>query len=171
MFMSNKYFDGQHDDEEVRFVFRHHPVVMRKGLIFGSLALLVGPLYSAGLVFFRPNQVVTMTFFWGSFALSFILFMIILLPSWIFWYFSVYIVTNQRFIQVKQRGFFNRSVVDVGLEKIQSVNYQIAGLQETMLGFGTIVLQSAVGSLALEEIHKPAEVHEKIIKIIKTDIG
>jgi uncharacterized membrane protein YdbT with pleckstrin-like domain len=169
--MPKKYFEGQHDDEEVRFVFRHHPVVMRKGLVLGCLGLLVGPLYSAGLVFLQPNKTVSMTFFWGSFVLSFLLFLIILLPSWVYWYFSVYIVTNQRFIQVKQKGFFNRSVVDVGLEKIQSVNYQVSGLQETLLGFGTIVLQSAVGSLALEEIHRPAEVHEKIIKIIKTEIG
>jgi uncharacterized membrane protein YdbT with pleckstrin-like domain len=169
--MSKKYFEGQHDDEEVRFVFRHHPVVMRKGLVLGCLGLLAGPVYSASLVYLRPNSPVSMTFFWGSFVASFFLFLIILFPSWIFWYFSIYVVTDQRFIQIKQRGFFNRSVVDVGLEKIQSVNYEVSGLQETLLGFGTIVLQSAVGSLALEEIHHPAEVHEKIIKIIKTDIG
>jgi hypothetical protein len=33
-----KYFPDQFDDEEVLYVFRKHPIVMRKGLIFGSLA-------------------------------------------------------------------------------------------------------------------------------------
>ena len=37
-----KYFKEQFDDEEVLLVFRKHPIVMRKGLIFGCLALLLG---------------------------------------------------------------------------------------------------------------------------------
>ncbi len=91
------------------------------------------------------------------------------IPYWLNWYFSVFIITNQRFIQIKQKGFFNRSVVDLGLDKIQSVSYQVAGMQETLLGFGTIMIQTVVGGLELEHIHHPPEVHERILRIMKEE--
>ena len=37
-----KYFADQMDDEDVLFVFRKHPVVMRKGLVISMVALLLG---------------------------------------------------------------------------------------------------------------------------------
>ena len=42
-----KYFEDQFDDEEVLFVFRRHPIVMRKGLILGLLGPLIGVLPAA----------------------------------------------------------------------------------------------------------------------------
>ena len=38
----HKYFDDQLDDEDVLFVFKKHPVVMRKGLVIGMLGPLLG---------------------------------------------------------------------------------------------------------------------------------
>ncbi len=159
----HKYFEGQHDDEDVRYVFRHHPVVMRKGLILASFGPLAGVIPAA----LKPD--LGMGWFFGGLAIGLLVGIILMIPSWVRWYFSVYIVTDQRFIQVKQSGFFRRSVVDLGLDKIQSVTYEIAGVQETLLGFGTILIQTIVGNLAIEQVHHPAEVHEKIIKIIKEE--
>jgi hypothetical protein len=65
-----KYFDDQFDDEEVLYVFRKHPIVMRKGLIIGSLGLLVGPLYTLILTYTQPNNPPTMNFFYLSFVAS-----------------------------------------------------------------------------------------------------
>jgi len=45
---------------------------------------------------------------------------------------GVFIVTDQRFIQITPRGLFHRSVADLGLESNRSVNYEVAGLQETL---------------------------------------
>ena len=80
------------------------------------------------------------------------------------WHFSVFIVTDQRFIQITQKGFFHRSVADLALAQIQSVNYEISGLQETLLGFGTINMQTYVGDLEIKDVHHPAKVQKKIIK-------
>lgn len=156
---TEKYFADQFDDETVLFVFRKHPVVMRKGLIFGMLALLVGTLPS--LV--KPEFSV----FFGGLAMGFVLGILIYLPYWIGWYFSVYIVTDQRLIQITQKGLFHRSVVDMGLNQIQMVNYQISGLQETLLGFGTIMMQTLVGELVIHEVHHPGEIQKKLLQILR----
>jgi hypothetical protein len=57
-----KYFDDQFDDEEVLYVFRKHPVVMRTGLIVGSLGLLVGPVYTLVLTYTQVDSPPSMVF-------------------------------------------------------------------------------------------------------------
>lgn len=162
-----KYFDDQFDDEEVLYVFRKHPIVMRKGLLFGSLGLLVGPLYTLILTYTNTANPPTMNFFYMSFLVSIGIAALLFFPSWVGWYFSVFIVTNQRFIQITQRGFFNRSVVDMALNQVQMVNYEIKGLQETLLGYGTIMMQTFVGDLLIHYIHHPAKIQKRLLVILR----
>lgn len=157
--MASKYFADQFDDEEVLFVFRKHPVVMRKGLIIGLLCVLLGSL----VVFWQPTYTAFLLGVLGGIILG----ALIMLPSWITWYFSVFIVTDKRLIQVTQKGFFHKSVIDMGLNQIQMVNYQVAGLQETMLGFGTIMMQTFVGDLIIHEIPHPAKIQKKLLEILR----
>lgn len=155
----NKYFTDQLDGEELLFIFRKHPIVMRKGLIFGLLMLVVGVIPSL----FKPE----FSILYGGLAAGIVLGLLVYAPSWISWYYSVYIVTDQRLLQIKQKGLWNKSVVDISLNQIQMVNYEIAGLQETMLGFGTIMMQTYVGDLIIHDVHKPAVIQQKILGILR----
>lgn len=159
--MAEKYFADQFDDEEVLLVFRKHPVVMRRGFIVAMVILLLGSVPSL----FNPTYA---TYFLGMAAAIFVG-GLVMLPSWISWYFSVFIVTDQRLIQITQKGLFNRSVIDMRLSQIQMVNYQIAGLQETLLGFGTIMMQTYVGDLVIHEIHHPAKIQKKLLEILRDE--
>lgn len=164
---SIKYFEGQFDDEEVLLVFRRHPIVMRKGLIISLSSWLVGPLIIVGLTYLRPDDPPTMFAFFVALLASIILGLILLIPSWISWYFSLFIVTTQRFIQITQNGLFHSSFADMNLAQIQQVNYDIAGVQETMLGFGTIRMQTYLGELVIHDIHHPAKTQKKIVQILR----
>jgi len=157
--MPHKYFADQFDDEEVLFVFRKHPIVMRKGLIYGMLAILLGTIP----VLFKPEYSVLV----GGLSVGFILFLLLFLPTWIAWNFSVYIVTDQRFIHITQKGLFHRSVVDMSLKQVQMVNYEIAGFQQTLLGFGTIIMQTLVGDLIIHEVHHPASIQKKLLQVLR----
>jgi hypothetical protein len=157
--MSEKYFADQFDNEEVLFVFRKHPVVMRRGLILAMLAILLGTVPSL----IKPDYKV---YFVGLLC-GLLLGTVVFLPSWIAWHFSVFIVTDQRMIQITQKGLFHRSVVDMGLNQIQMVNYEVDGLQATLLGFGTIVMQTFVGDLVIHDIHHPAAIQKKMLEILR----
>lgn len=163
----HKYFPDQLDDEEVLYVFRKHPIVMRRGLIYGSLGLLVGPLYTLILTYVHSANPPTLTFFYLSFLVSIGISGLLFFPSWMSWHFSVFVITNQRFIQITQKGLFHRSVVDMGLGQIQMVNYEVSGLQETLLGFGTIMMQTFVGDLLIHYVHHPAKIQKKILEIMR----
>lgn len=159
----HKYFEDQLDNETVLFVFRKHPIVMRKGLVFGMLGPLVGILPVA----FKPE--LGFGYFFGGLAAGCLLGLLVFFPSWIGWHFSVFIVTDQRFIQITQKGLFHRAVADLGLEQIQSVNYEVSGLQETLLGFGTIKMQTYVGDLVIHDLHHPAKLQKKIVTILRDE--
>lgn len=155
-----KAFQGQYDDEEVLYFFRKHPVVMRKGLIISMLALLACTF---------PSLIVPkMSYFYGGLVAGLILSILFFMPSWIHWYFSVYIVTNQRFIQSTQKGFFHKKVIDIALNQIQMVNYEVSGIQETLLGFGTMNIQTYVGDLVIHDVHKPSHVQHEILTILRS---
>lgn len=164
---NKKLFADQFDDEDVLFVFRKHPVVMRKGMILASFGLLIGPLVTLALTYFRPDNPPTVGFFFGSLGASFLIAGLLFVPTWITWFYSIFIVTDQRFIQITQKGLFHKSVVDVELNQIQMVNYEIAGLQETLLSFGTIMMQTYMGDLVIHEVHKPAQIQKKMIRILR----
>jgi hypothetical protein len=158
-----KYFDDQFDDEKVLFVFRRHPIVMRKGLVFGMFGPLLGIIPAA----IKPD--LGFGYFFGGLALGSLLGLLIFLPGWIGWYFSVFIVTDQRFLQISQKGLFHRGVADLGLVQIQSINYSVEGLEATMLGFGTIKMQTYVGDLVIHHVHHPAKIQKKILSVLRDE--
>ena len=158
---AHKYFEDQFDDETVLYVFHKHPVVMRVGLVLGMLGPLLGVIPAA----VKPD--LGFGVFFGGLAAGFVLGGLIFFPFWIGWHFSVFIITDQRFIQITQKGLFHRAVADLSLAQIQSVNYEVSGLQETLLGFGTIKMQTYVGDLTIHDVHHPSHIQKEIIGILR----
>lgn len=151
-------FEGQRDDEEVLFVFRRHIIAMRKGFYgllipfaLGSIPSLISP-YTTWLLWLSL----------GGFILGLLLFFY----HWIAWYYSIFIVTNQRIQQTSQSGIFGKSVIDLSLSKIQNISYNIPGFTGEIFGFGTIVLQTYVGDMIIDLVDKPSKIYDKIQQAI-----
>lgn len=154
-------FPGQHDDESIDFTFRQHPIVMRRHMLYGLLVFAL----SMGPFFIWPMKEWT----WWTILAGFVAGLIIFGYRLLGWYFSVYIISTERFMQIKQKGFFNRSVQDISHNRIQSVNYEIKGMQATLFKFGTISVQTYAGPvITMTYIHKPEEVQEHLNKVIRS---
>jgi hypothetical protein len=164
-----KHFKEQFEEEDTLLVFRKHPIVMRKGLILAAFGMLIGPLYTLILIYADKSHPPSITFFFSSIFASFLLSCVLIFPWWVKWYFSVYIMTNKRFIQ-QNRSLLQVNVVDIGLDQIQMINYQITGLEETVLRFGTIVVQTYVGDLVIKQVHHPEKIQNKMVHILR-DLG
>lgn len=78
------------------------------------------------------------------------------------WYYTIYIVSNQRLRQVTQKGFFGKDVVELGLSKIQSISYNIPGFTGEVFGFGTIVIQTYVGDLIINKVEHPEKIYNRL---------
>lgn len=153
-------FDGQRPGEEVLFVFRRHIIAMRKGfyLLLIPLAVTAIPplIWQSNLELFLLPL--------GGLILGLILFFY----HFIIWYFTVYLVTNQRIRQVTQKGIFGKDVVELRLSKIQNISYNIPGFTGEILGFGTIVIQTFVGDLVIRNVEHPESTYNKLQDAVAT---
>ena len=157
--MSELVFDGQREGEKVKFVFRRHFLTARKGLLWMLVCLAIGTL---PLFMWKGDR----RMFW-VFLVFVVVGLIGLFYSIILWYFSIYIVSDQRIRQITQKGFFKKSVVDLGLDRIQSISYGVPGILGGVFGFGTILIQTAVGDLVISMVPRPEKVYNKLQNLIK----
>lgn len=156
--MRKMIFDGQREGEEVQFVFRRHFLTAKSGVIFLILMIMIG----VGLTLLWPNNMMIFETFLALILVGVLGF----LYSYMLWYFSIYIVTNQRIRQISQRGLFKKSVVDLGLDKIQSISYGVSGIRAGLMGYGTIVIQTAVGDLVISMIKNSEKIYNDLQNLI-----
>lgn len=149
-----KQFDGQRDDEELLFIFRRHVIAMRKGFyeVLGAVVITSIPplIWQSNLeLFLLPvaGLVIGLVLFWYQ---------------WMMWYFTVYIVSDQRLRQVTQRGFFGKDVVELQLSKIQNISYNVPGFSGEIFGYGTLVIQTFVGDLVIHNVEHPDRIYNKL---------
>lgn len=147
-------FEGQRPGEEVLFIFRRHIIAMRKGFY---LLLIPFALSALPVLIWQDNIALLISPLIG-FSLGLILFFY----HWMMWYFTVYIVTNQRLRQVTQKGFFGKDVVELRLSKIQNISYNIPGFTGEIFGFGTMVIQTFVGDLVIRYVEHPDKTYNKL---------
>ena len=156
--MRKMIFDGQREGEEVQFVFRRHFLTAKSGVIFLILMIMIG----VGLTLLWPNNMMIFETFLALILVGVLGF----LYSYMLWYFSIYIVTNQRIRQISQRGLFKKSVVDLGLDKIQSISYGVSGIRAGLMGYGTIVIQTVVGDLVISMVKNSEKIYNDLQNLI-----
>lgn len=152
--MSGMTFDGQREGEEVLFIFRRHISTAKKGLGFFAVMVVLG--ISPMLLW--PNNSQMFFVFFGFVIVG----VLGALYSYLLWYFSIYIVTNQRIRQVAQRGLFKKTVVDLGLDKVQSISMNVPGILGGIFNYGTILVQTGVGDLVISMVPNPEDIHNKL---------
>lgn len=147
-------FDGQRPDERLLFIFRRHLIAMRKGFY-----LLLIPMVITALPILIWQQEFWLFFvFLGGFGVGLVLFFY----RFVLWYFTIYIVSDQRIRQITQKGFFGKDVIEVRLSKIQNISYNVPGFSGEVFKFGTIVIQTIVGDLVIEHVEHPDKIYNKL---------
>lgn len=147
-------FEGQRPGEEVIFVFRRHIIAMRKGFYLLLIPLVITAI--PPLIWQTNLELFLLPL--GGFIFGLMLFFY----HFILWYFTIYLVTNQRIRQVTQKGLFGKDVVELRLSKIQNISYNIPGFSGEIFGFGTIVIQTFVGDLVIRYVEHPEKTYNKL---------
>ncbi len=60
-----------------------------------------------------------------------------------FYFMRYLVITNQRIVEVEQKGFFDREVSAFRLENIQDITVDIQGIIPSLLDFGDVHIQTA----------------------------
>ena len=147
-------FEGQREDEEVVYVFRRHILTSIKGLFFLVFMAVVG---MVPMLIWPEKQ--NMVFVWMGFV---VVGLLGLGYSYLLWYYSFYVITNQRLRQTRQKGLFKKTVVDLDLENIQSASFGVPGMFGAMFNYGTILIQTSAGDLVLSMVSHPETVYNEM---------
>ncbi len=85
---------------------------------------------------------------------------------WTNYYLDVWIVTDQRIIDIEQFNLFNRTVSEFRLDRVQDITIKVNGLIATILGFGDIHIQTAgeMEKFLIRSAPHPYEVKDRIIR-------
>jgi uncharacterized membrane protein YdbT with pleckstrin-like domain len=86
------------------------------------------------------------------------------LSSFIGWFFNIYIVTNERIVDIDFFYLLYKKFSQAELTKIQDINYTSGGLLAAMFNFGDVVVETAgeAPNIDFELIPFPEKVVETI---------
>lgn len=155
MFMD---FEGQRADEKVEFVFRRSLATSWRGVAFCLAVSILGFL---PILLWPDNQ--AMVFIWIFFV---IMGLLGVLYTYLLWYYSLYIVTDERLRQIKQKGIFTKTVVDLDLSKIENMSFGTKGLGSGLYGYGTLLIQTAAGDLVISKVSHPEAVYNRLQNVL-----
>ncbi|MFH1244176.1 MAG: hypothetical protein V1487_01170 [bacterium] len=157
-------FETQDDGENVVVFLRQHPIVNLPWIV-GSLLMLTLP---SVFGFFPPYAnlplayqfVVSMG--WYLFVTGFIL------AKFMGWFFNIYLITDERIVDVDFLNIFFRRISTAKIEEIQDVNVTSSGAMETFFGYGNVFIQTAaeVSQFEFLAVPKPDLVGKIINRMI-----
>ncbi len=164
----------QHPGEKVEFSLRRHPIVFvaptfmflllaclpfaaRMVLLNNGPILLPNPLADVGL------KLLIATYYLGIWVFYF--------SEFTDYYLDIDIVTNDRVIDVVQKGLFGRSVAELDLTRVQDVHSEIKGIIPTLLNYGKVTIQTAATEelFIFDQVPGPHQVRQRILEIAALD--
>lgn len=170
----NCHFKGQRDNEVILHIIHRHwfnILVQFLGVLIAFLFLLLGmatiqTLAAQGNIIINPVTV----YFLGNTILLFIWFFGFFI--WIDYWFDIWIVTNQRIVNIEQRALFVREISELHLERVQDVTSEITGLIPSILNYGDVVVQTAGEQkyFRFRRVPDPNGIKDAIMRLVKSRV-
>lgn len=165
-------FETQQKGEKIILMLRAHIITLTGAfleiLFLAILPILVGLLDNigidpyAGLV---ARQVFWLHVSWYLFTFGFAFY------KFIFWYFNVYLVTNERIVDFDFRGILHKETAYANLSQIQDVTPKILGFFQTFFHYGNVFIQTAAAKPEFEfyAVENPDMVAREILEQVRLE--
>ena len=87
------------------------------------------------------------------------------------YFLNAWVLTNERIVDIKQRGYFSREVSSILLNRVQDVTTDVRGVLPSLLNIGDINVQSAgaVDKFHMHGIPQPEQMRDLILKYVSTN--
>ncbi len=148
---SRMFFDAQHTEETVLLLLRQHPVTQWKWVFITILLIFVPILFSyVPLLTFLPERFHFVALLgWYMLVVGFAL------QAFLDWFFNVYIITDERIIDVDFYALLFKNISYAKLDKIEDITAITSGTLGAIFDFGTVKIQTAAATTEFEFEHVP----------------
>ena len=173
--IAKRHFQGQHENEQIlRVIHRHWFGIATHLIIIMALSVvLIGSLLSLPVLF--ANFISPQS--WQAFLfIESTLFVFLWLYGflvWIDYYFDVWIVTNERIVNIEQKGLFTRRISELRFNRVQDVTGSVNGLIPTMLNFGDVFVQTAGEEqrFVFRQVPDPFAIKDAVMKLSRSSLN
>ncbi len=154
-------FEERDEHEEIILVLRQHWFSNVKWILTAIFMALLPSLLTFAPIFdsLQLNYRLVAVLFWYllTFAYAF--------EKFLSWYFNVYIITDERVIDIDFNNLLSKRFSEAKLNAIQDITSQVTGLFQTMFNYGIIYIQTAgeVPEIQFENCPNP----QKVIKLLQ----
>jgi membrane protein YdbS with pleckstrin-like domain len=172
--MSVSHLIKQKSYEHIVHVLRRHPLTFVPTLIL-TLVLALMPLIVFWMIntlfpdIFGFNAVYGISILAGSvYYLSLCLFFY---TQFIVFYLDMWIITNDRIIDIEQIGLFARTVSELELFRIQDVTTTINGVVPTFFKYGTVTVKTASDNIHIvfHDVAHAEKIRTELIELSHED--
>jgi len=137
-------FESQESNEDVVLFLRQHLVVLAPRVLLVLALLIAPPIVFPFLVRFLTlpillpfGYVIVGTLFWYLMTFG------VALMGFLRWFFNIYIVTNQRIVDIDFAHLLYKEFSEARLTKIQDVTYRTGGILAALFNYGNVYIQTA----------------------------
>lgn len=155
-------FDNQRPHEKIIILGKRHPWILAR-IAFYAVLIIVAIFLS--FLIWKTSLIAIIFLIVGLLLIVFLG-----LTRWFVYNNDIFILTNERIINIEQGSFFTRRVTEAELENILNVSYEIRGPIKSLLNFGDISIDTSGSDrniLILKNVQNPYFVQEKIVSLQK----
>lgn len=133
------HFETREDEEKIVLFLRKHFITNIPWIFTGIIMLLTPAVVSSLTILDQvpPNFRFIFYMIWYLITMAYIL------ESFITWFFNVYIITDERIVDIDFYNLIYKEVSDANLDKIEDVSYKMGGVIRTLFNYGDVLIQTA----------------------------
>jgi len=161
-------FEGQDPNEKILLLLRAHPITNLSWILASIIVFFVPFLVPRVMLFLGFDLgVLPQTFQLILLIINYLLVLIIVYEGFLYWYFNVTLVTNEKVVDIDFAQLLYKGVDLAPLTKIEETDSVIAGIVGTIFNFGNVKIQTAGATVAIEmkNIPKPSLVADLILDL------
>ncbi|OGH68818.1 MAG: hypothetical protein A3J66_02050 [Candidatus Magasanikbacteria bacterium RIFCSPHIGHO2_02_FULL_47_14] len=172
--MHVSYLIKQKSYERVVHILRRHPVTFLPKVLFFILLILV-PIAIFLLfknlfpLFIEKEMIQVLGILLGS--LYYFGILLFFYTEFVIFYLDMWVVTNDRIIDIEQFGLFSRTISELDLFRIQDVTTDVHGIFPTLLHYGTVTVKTASDNINIvfHDVPQPNKIREELIQLSHED--
>lgn len=158
-------FDLQHESEVVLLVLRQHPIV---NITWVAIVILLA---LAPLLFLPLVPILSLFPFRYHFIAGIAWYVMVLgyaLENFFLWFFNIYIITDERVIDVDFYNLLFKRISEAKIDKIEDMTASNSGFLQSIVDFGSLNIQTAgeVPEIEFEKIPHPTKVQKLLSELI-----
>ena len=157
-------FETQENKEEI-ILFLHKHFITNLGWILIATIMFFIPIFtktSTVLSFMPANFRFFTVILWYVFIIIFVL------ENFLSWYFNVYIITDERVIDVDFYSLAYKHISETKIDRVEDVTYTQGGFIQSFFNYGRVDIQTSgeVTEFEFEDVPHPAQIAKVLNQLI-----